>query len=173
MAHRSRRRFSRGASSGVKNQIWTSLMMDATSIAAAGTLGLNIVEPGDWSTIDGQKATVMTIRGYLSVSLTNSLTASAEGSVLGYIATLDDAAAVTPPPDLAASYQSTTILDTFGTAVPEVAANVLRPLWNHVVHIKVKRIITARQNVVLVIKNNSVNTIEVTGVIRSLVRKND
>ena len=82
MAH-SRRRFSRARSGVVKNQIWTTLMLDATSIAAAGTLGLNIVESGDWAFVDGQRATVMTIRGYISISLTNSLTASAEGSVLG------------------------------------------------------------------------------------------
>ena len=148
-------------------------MLDATSIAAAGTLGLNIVESGDWAFVDGQRATVMTIRGYISLSLSNSLTASAEGSVLGYIATLDTAAAVTPPPDLAASYVSTTILDTFGTAVHEVAANVPRQSWEHLVNVKTKRIIAARENVALVIKNNSVNTVEVTAVIRALIRKND
>ena len=148
-------------------------MLDATSIAAAGTLGLNIVEASDWAFVDGQRATLMTIRGYLSISLSNSLTASAEGSLLGYIATLDEAAAITPPPDLAASYVSTTILDTFGAAIHEVAANVPRQTYMHDINVKTKRIIAARQNVVLVIKNNSVNTVEVTGVMRALIRKND
>ena len=172
MAH-SRRRGTTRAHRGVKNQIWTTLMLDATSIAAAGTMDLNIVEAADWAFVDGQRATVMTIRGYLSFSFSNSVAALAEGSLLGLIAVVDNGAALPPPPDVAASYVAMNILDTFGFAIEEVAANVARGERQHEVNVRTKRIISARDDVRLVIKNNGVNTVEVTGVCRALMRKND
>ena len=174
MAHSRRRGASHARSKpGVKNQIWTTLMLDAVSIAAAGTLDLNIVEAADWAFVDGQRATLMTIRGYLSFSFSNSLVASAEGSLLGLIAHVDAGVALPPPPDIAATYVATNILDTFGYAIPEVAANVVRQVKNHEVNVKTKRIFSAREQIRLVIKNNGVNTVEVTGVCRALIRKND
>ncbi len=171
MAHSRQRRFR--AHKGVKNQIWTVLLLDSSSIAAATILDLSIVEASDWAFVDGQRATVMAIRGYISVSFSNSVAASAEGNVMGLIAVVDDAAAAPPLPDFAASYVDSHILDTFGWAIPEVAANVHRGERQHLVNVKTKRIIRARDDVRLVIKNNSVNTVEVTSVIRALVRKND
>ena len=167
-----KRRYTR-ASKGVKNQIWSVLLYDRTSIAAGATLDLNAVEASDWAFVDGQRATLMTMRGYLSFSFTNSLVASAEGSLLGLIAVVDSASAVAPPPSFAASYVDTSILDTFGFAIPEVAADVTREERTHLVNVKTKRIIRARDDVRIVIHNNGVNTVEVTGVVRSLIRKND
>jgi len=171
MAHR-RRGFTR-SSSKLKNQIWTVVLHDETVLAAAALLTANIVQSSDWTSVDGERATVMTIRGYISIAAQVGVAAQDEGSVMGYIAVQADSAAITAPPDFAATYVNTQMLDTFGHLYGATAADGFRPTFDHDVNVKTKRTIGARDNIICAIKNNTTNNMDITMVIRALVRKSN
>jgi len=172
MGHRRgvRRAFTK---SGVKNQIWSVLLVDQLSVAAGSSFSANIVQASDWAALTGQRATMMAMRGYVSISGNNSGAAKAEGALFGYIGVLSEAAAATPPAEIAATYTEPTILTTFGHAWEDVALGVTRNSYDVPVNLKTKRTINTSDNLVLVMANESLNTIEITSVIRTLMRKND
>ncbi len=172
MAHRGRvrRAFHK---SGVKNQIWVSVLLDEVPIASAATLSALIVTAVDWSFVDGQRATIMTIRGWLSFCGSVGLAAQDEGTMFGLIAVQSDEAAIAPPADIADTYITSDILDTFGHLFPAVDVSVRRPSFHHPVNVKTKRTILSHDNIILSIKNNTGNIMDVSGVLRALVRKSD
>ena len=171
MAHRPRVR--RAFSKGVKNQIWSVLLVDQLSVATTSSFSANIVQASDWAAITGQRATMMAMRGYISISGNNSGSAKIEGALFGYIGTLSEAAGTTPPAEVAGTYTEPTILDTFGHAWEDVAVGVTRNTFDHPVNVKTKRTIDTSTNIVLAMANESGNTIEITCVIRTLMRKSD
>ena len=158
--------------SPIKNQIWASVVVDQFSVPAGSSFSAIILGDGDWSILDGQRATMMAMRGYVSVSGNNSGSAKQEGALFGYIGTQDADAAATPGAELASTYTSTTILDTFGHAWPDVALGITRNSFDHEVNLKTRRIINTHTDILLVMANETLNTIEITCVIRTLVRKN-
>ena len=52
---RVRRAFSK---SGVRNQVWSVLVVDQLSVAATSSFAANIVQASDWAAILGQRATM-------------------------------------------------------------------------------------------------------------------
>ena len=174
MARSRRNRMTRGVSkTAIKNQIWATVLFDEVIIAAGATLVGNIVVTSDWTLIGGQKATIMTMRGWLSICGQVGVAAQDEGSAFGYIAKLSAGVSPVPPPDLGATYVDTQVLDTFGHVFEATAADGRRNTFDHVVDVKTKRTIDSTQFIGLIIKNGSTNTMDLSGVVRALVRKGD
>ena len=157
---------------GVKNQIWTVILLNEVVLADGGQQHSNIVQQSDWSSTGGERATVLTIRGWLSVSFTNDVSvASNEGSVFWYIGVIGDGI-VTPLSPLAANtYIRPSILTTAGhlaEAVP-IGGRANSKSWD--INVKTMRTIKASETIALVLSNESDRTINTSGVIRALVRK--
>ena len=168
---RRRRNFSGRASAGVKNQVWSSALLDESVLATLGQLEVNLVQASDWTSTGGERGTVLTIRGWLSVSADNDETAKAEGSVFWYIGVVSGPPGGAPPPGLPLSYVDPNILTTGGHLFGSVALNVHRNSMTWDINVKTKRTIRAAQDIRLVLFNASPDTLNISLVTRSLVRK--
>ena len=168
------RNFKGRASRGVKNQIWTSALLNEAVTGTLGQLEVNLVQASDWSLTEGERGTVMTIRGWLSISTDNDAAASKnEGSIHGYIGVVSDivAAGSAPSPILPATYTSPSILTTFGFLWAAVAPGDHRNSQMWEINVKTKRTIRADQQIRMVIFNSLDDTINTSLVVRTLMRK--
>ncbi len=166
-----RRNFTRAAKRGPKNNVWTVVLLQETALAASGQQQSNIVQQSDWSVNGGERATILTIRGYISVSAQNATTPLLEGGVLWYIG-LNDNDIVTPAaPETAATYVNEQILTTGGHIFPEVAGGFTRESMDWEINVKTKRTIQSGTNVVMVMANRTSDEIKTTAVLRCLLRK--
>ena len=163
----------RRASRGVKNQVWASAAIDEAVLATGGQLETNIVQEDDWSGTGGERGTVMTIRGWMSISADNDAQAKAEGTVMWYIGVVSAnvAAGSAPGPASPGTYVEPTILTTGGFLFGNIAAGIHRDsrLWE--INVKTKRTVTTAQQIRFVLFNGLVDTINVSAVFRALVRK--
>ena len=171
MARRRRNFSGRSSGSMVKNQVWASALLDESVLATTGQLEVNLVQQSDWSTTGGERGTVLTIRGWLSVSSDNDETAKPEGSVFWYIGVVSGAPGTAPPPGLPATYVSPFILTTGGFLWGSIGMDVARESRMWEINVKTKRTIRADQTIRLVMLNATPDTLNISLVTRSLVRK--
>jgi len=169
-----RHRFSR-ASRGVKNQVWASLLIDEFLMGTGVQSSFDLVAGDDWSATGGERGTILTVRGYLSITAQNDTGVKSEGQVFWYIGVID---ALVPlashaPPDAGITYVAANILDTGGHIYESIAGGTGdgRPTKDWEINIKTMRTIRATQNLVIVIKNGTGDNIRLGGLFRSLVRK--
>ncbi len=165
-----RRRHSRAVSRR-KDNIWTTVSLPGTIIAATIQLDANIVEPSDWERQSSGKegATLMGIRGYLSVTNRTATGALGSGNVLAYIAKFDKDVA-SPSPAVAATYAEEDILWTGGTRVPFSEAASQWPGWDVEFNVKSMRRITNGEDIRLIVLNQLAVAIQIASVVRGLVR---
>jgi len=163
---------SRAAHRGPKNQVWTSVINVEQALAAGVQQDANIVQSSDWTAVDGEKATLLTVRGYITISGVNDATIiHPEGSVQLYIAKIGAAFTPAPAVNLAATYVQQDILWTGGFQWNGTAIGVADGVYHQEINIKVKRKITVADTIRLVIGNNRSETVDITYVLRGLVLK--
>ena len=172
------RRSGHARRSGVKNNVWTSLILNEVLVATGNTTVASIVNSADWSNLlSGERATVLTIRGWLSISAEVDTVTKSEGQIFWYIAVNDSliATAAIPPADLVSTYTQTNILTTGGFIASSILGGVgglaaaREMTWE--IDVKTMRTIRSGDNVDLVATNGTGDDIRVGGVFRALLRK--
>jgi len=165
---------SRGRSSVVKNNIWSVLLENEILIAAGATFVSPIVTQIDWAPLGAERATILTVRGWMSICANNDDSAKSEGQVFWYIGLVSGLE--TPLlADSGTTYAATNILDTGGHIFENVAATTsigqMRPTKDWDINIKTMRTIMARQDLVVVVTNGTGDDIRFGGLFRALLRK--
>ncbi len=170
-----RHRFSgRARGSTLKNQVWASALSSEVALGTLGQFELNMVQADDWSGTEGERGTLMTARGWLSVSADNDSTiAKDEGGIFWYIGVVSDEvpAGSAPNPGLPQTYVSPSILTTGGFLWGATAIGVHRNSQQWDINLKTKRTIRADQQIRFVLFNATTDTINLSIVTRSLMRK--
>jgi len=169
MARRSRR--GGRAVSRNKNQVWSTVLQDAANITTGTTLSSNIVEPSDWSVVAGaERATILRVRGWMSITHKELTGAAAGGPVFCYMAIYDE-----DESSLNASipnvYADEDIMGTWGHQFPFVDAANGANSFDSIIDVKAMRKVTNGMDCRMVISNNTSATIQATLVIRALIRK--
>jgi len=173
MARGQRRAFRR---TGPKNNQWSVVLLQEVLLAASGQTESIIVGDTDWTFPGGETATILTVRGYLSVCAQNDLLSKQEGAVLWYIGTQDKDISLAAAPEVADTYLEERILTTGGHIFPEVEAaaagvQVVRPTRDWDINVKTMAKIRSGTDLRFVIANRTANDIRITGVFRALLRK--
>ncbi len=169
---RSRRRNSH-ASRAVKNNVWTVGFLQEQVLAASAQVEVDIAQSADWAFAPGQRATLLTIRGYLSVTASTDITVEhPDGAILWYIAPIDADVTVPAPPELAGTYIFEDILMTgghiFGHAM---SGGPVRNTYDADINVKTKRTFVSDTDIKFVLANRTSNVIKITCVMRALLRK--
>ena len=166
----SRRRFSRGASRGPKNQIWSVIVEDSVAVGTGATVSFAIIQDTDWARITGQeRATILRVRGWFSVSGRVVVGIVGDAAVAAYVSLHDDG--VSPPNALlSASYTDEDVLWTGGYQFPLTATDTVLNPWTVDLDVKAMRKIHAGQHLSLTITNNMTVGAEISGVQRALIR---
>ena len=168
--HRTRRSGSR-----MKNNIWTTVLLDEVLIGTGIQNVSDIVQGFDWSPTGGEHATILTVRGWLSFCGQNDTGIKSEGQIFWYISTIDAAVTLanTPQADAAPTYVQANILATGGHIFESIAGGTgdSRPTHDVEINVKTMRKIRAGQNLILVVKNATGDNLRVGGVLRALLRK--
>ena len=153
------------------DNIWTVVLTEFAGIPAAGQVDYDIVAPTDWerSSAGLERGTLLSVRGYMS--MTNRIVSESlgSGSVMGYLAKYD-IGETSSAPNVVNTYAEEDILWTGGRAIPFTNVDTPWNGWHHEFDVKAMRRITSGDNIRLVLKNLTVNLIYVTMVIRGLVR---
>ena len=170
--------FTRRGKAVVKNNIWTSVLLNEVLLVAGATSTSSIVNAADWSEPPiGQRATILTVRGWVSVTAQADTLTKSEGQVFWYIGTLDAliAVAAIPAADLVSTYVQANIMDTGGFIASSVLGGVggLAAQRSHdwFINLKTMRTIRSGTSLVFVITNGTGDDIRVGGVFRALLRK--
>jgi len=153
--------------------VWTVVENDNFSIATGVTIGgSDIVADTDWTVISGQeRATIMRVRGWFSFTVGPAAVLTSAGSVFVYIG-LFDADESAPSASDADSYVDEDILATYGHNFPYSNISQTSPdSWSEVVDIKAMRRIRTGQDLRFVITNEHSLSVEVSFVIRALLKK--
>ncbi len=158
----------RGASRGPKNNVWTVILFDELTVDDTPAVEGVIVAVTDWSGATGnEKATLLRIRGYLTVALLGA--ASTNKPVFMAIYISDKDTGVLSPTGVAA-YTDEDILWTGGVSLPAVISGE-----GHTQHIEIDvksmRRINSSQEVRITMQGAAAGTVSVSGVLRGLVRK--
>jgi len=166
------RRLTGRAVRGTKNQVWTvSLVFELQVVAAVPTIIFSPVTDPDWvrSNASAERATLLRMRGWMSVR--GLSTTFSGGAVMMYALLSDDDAPIVPA-DVANTYAEEDILWTGGTMLPDMPADAsgVQPTRDWDIDVKSQRKFRAGEGVDFVMENNCANSIEVSGVIRALVR---
>jgi len=169
-----RRGSSARGSRTVKNNVWTTVIAQELVVAASAQLELNIAQPSDWAFGVGQRATLLTVRGYISICAALSDLAAVEGAVLWYIAPVDADISTAQAPQLAPTYIEEDILTTGGHIFENFNPNNASPGrmtkdWD--VNIKTMRKLPPDTTVRFVLANRTSDDIKITSVMRALLRK--
>ena len=159
--------------SGPKNNIWTVVLSDSTVVVAAAQTTHAIVSSIDWQRglIGGsERATILRVRGYVSYALKIGTGVRVGGNIMGYVTVVDEDIALDAPPSTASTYIDEDILWTRGAAVnrTEVGESVPIIYWD--MDIKAMRKIRIGQALRYVWVNNTGDSVEVTLVLRALLR---
>ena len=168
-----RRRFGRAVRRGPKNNIWTVILMDELTVGTTA-IEVNIVQGSDWTGSVGgfQRATVMRVRGWLSVSADPTLTVATSYFMMIYVT--DEDTAVQDPSALQ-TYADEDILWTGGFALAAGNAGAVeqrKAVYDTVIDIKSMRKLSIGQELRLsMISGDSGAAISVAGLLRGLVRK--
>ncbi len=168
MAKRARVRRSSG---GPKNFVWSTVLMDENGIAAGITQSFPLVLDEDWSGAGGQeRATILRIRGWLSVHNKTTTGIRPEGAWFAYITVQDEDAAAAAA-DLPSTYVDEDILWTGGGVFTATDTNATGHVTDLLVDVKAMRKIRIGQVCRLVITNVSGGDLENSGVLRALLNK--
>ena len=169
-----RRGRSRAVRGGPKNQVWAvSVADDITNPSTTTTVLANLVAETDWASSgsSAEAATVLRVRGWLSMRQTAAAGVGSPGGIFMYIIKQDDDA-VFPDGSAASTYADEDILWTGGVYVPSLGDLTVRSfIKDWVIDVKVMRKIRTGQNLALIATNTTTGAMQFSGVIRSLVRK--
>jgi len=166
---RGRNRLQRSAKT-LKNNVWAIAFLDEQTVSSGSRIGVPMVVDGDWA-LGGQRATLLTVRGWLSVNGSPQLTAMLEGTIAWYIGLVDEDITVFPSLILPSTYVDEVILTTGGHSFEQVAANVRRPTKDWDINVKTKRTFNTGTNVMLVLLNSTADDITISLLTRTLLRK--
>ena len=168
----------RSSSRGPKNNVWTAIILNEVLLAAGANSVSSIVTSADWSNEPfGERATVLTIRGWLSVTAQADTLTKSEGQIFWYIGKVDGALPIVdiPVADSVVTYTQTNILDTGGFVASSVLGGVggLAAQRSHSweVNVKTMRKIRSGEDINLMVTNGTGDDIRVGGVLRALLRK--
>ncbi len=170
---RSRGRSSR-SSSRVKNNVWAVTLVNEQLITTGFTNIIDIVTASDWTQF-GERATILTVRGWLSCCANNDAGAKNEGQVNWYIGVMDTGitGGAVPGPFVASTYVASNILSTGGHLYENQAANNVGPRntvdWD--IHLKTMRTVRANESLRLIAENGTGDDIRFGGIFRALLRK--
>ena len=168
-----KRRFTRGTRT-VKNNVWTAVLAQELPMAASTQLELNVAQPSDWAFGVGQRATLLTVRGYLSICGSNDDTVKVEGAVLWYIAPVDADIPTAQAPQTVGTYVEEDILSTGGHIFENYNPAVSSPgraTRNWDINVKTMRKLPPDMTVRFVLANRTSGEVKVTAVMRALLRK--
>ena len=153
--------------------IWTTLVNEESSIAVGATkTGSDIVADADWTAVGGQeRATIMRVRGWFTVTQEPAAALTGAGTVFGYIGVFDEDE-LSVDASVAGTYKDEDIMTTFGHMFPY--SNIGEPspnAWSEVVDIKAMRKIRSGQDLRFVLTNKSSLICEVSLVLRALIKR--
>ncbi len=152
------------------NNVWSVVILDWISVAASGFTQADIVSPSDWERAGAgmERATVLTIRGWVSYAAKQALADVNPNNVFQYIGVQDEDIATSPSPTAASTYTEEDIMWTGGHVFPfESSDGSSRTIEFNV---KAQRRITSGQDVRHVLEVGSGSGITLSGVIRALIR---
>ena len=167
---RKRRGATRSRSSGVKNQVWTALLLSGQTFDDAPVIEFPIVEETDWKARGGfEHATLLRIRGWL----TFQPPAIVPSTALMCIGVVDNGVGATSlNPNDVATYTREDILWTSGISMAN--SGVANDVMNNPIEVDVKamrRITNAQEVRISFVSGGPVAaTWTVNGVLRALVR---
>ena len=165
----SRIRRSRTGTRGPKNNIWANALMNETAVGTA-VVSVPLVDATDWVRATGlERATLLSVRGWLSVSATPTIVTLVTWFAVIYVAD-KDASAVSPI--AVATYGEEDILWSGGLNWPLGGAGAVErgPAAMMPINIKAMRRITSGQEIRLDMDSTVASIVTVSGVIRSLLR---
>ena len=166
-----RRGVSRSATRGPKDQSWTTVLADDVVVADAASQAFNILQDSDWKTGSGaERATVLRVRGWLSVYNKTAEAARPAGSWFGYIHLIDEDA-LSPSAATSITYQDEDILWTGGGSFPAVPATANSVISQLIVDVKSMRKVRSGQDLRLILTNSTGGTMQTSMVLRCLVRR--
>jgi len=177
----SRRRSSRGASKGQKNQIWTVSLLDDFELTTGVTIAaFSPVIDTDWqrgTAPSFERATVMRMRGWFTVVQKLTAGLADDGTVFSYCL-LHDEDATAPPGNISTSYTEEDILWTGGHLFGEVervitvegGSSIAESQWSEQFDVKAMRRIRSGQAIDLVFTNLLAGSVRISGCIRTLLR---
>jgi len=155
---------------GPKNNVWTVALEDEVVLAAGATLTFDIVNRADWQRSGGanERATLMRVRGWLSVIHKISSGSIVLAPWFAYISIQDENAASSSASDVT-TYADEDILWTGGgmfsfTDTGDAVSHMQE------IDVKAMRRFNAGGEVRLVLTNSSIVAMSVTGVQRGLLR---
>ena len=165
------RRSTRGARSrGPKNNVWTAVHVTNTAQSST-SIEAGIVLASDWTNVGGfERATLLTIRGYISVSPNVVDVSTGSFMALIYIA---DKGATAVDPQVVTAYTEDDILWTWGaqSGGQGAAAIEARPTMTEVINVKSMRRISGQQEVRVAVNASVGLDWRWTGMFRALLRR--
>jgi len=166
------RRIVRGTrSSSLKNQVWTSVLLD-TTVDDTPVVAADIVQRTDWEvTGSAEKATLMRVRGWLSFAVQGKTDPLTQALFMGIVVINEDAFPANP--DTVTFYTSEDVLWTYGIQFAGGLSTATETPTSYQVPVDVKsmRRIGNNQDVRLVMLGTTARVILVAGVLRALVRR--
>ncbi len=169
MADRRRGRSSRGAKARGLNT-WTTVLGEDVTLTAGGSVSFDIVADSDWVPAAGTaRATLMRTRGWFDIINKDTSGSFAGGSVFMYVGVFDEDVA-SPAASLVSTYVDEDVLWTGGGQFPFQESGAAMSLHKHI-DIKSQRKLTTGSEVRVVITNAMVVSIEMSFVLRALLRR--
>ncbi len=158
-----------------KDQVWASVHANEFQVATGIQATFDIVTAFDWAGQGGERGTLMTIRGWLSICAQNDTGVKSEGQVSWYIGVVNQGVTAPniPSPNASTTYTATSILDTGGHIFESIAGGVggdrLTRDWD--INVKTMRRLRSQDDVLLVIDNGTGDDIRVGATLRALMRR--
>ena len=169
MARRGRGNFTRRGAVRRKNNVWTVVLLDRVSVGAGGQTVSDIVTGTDWqrSSSGKETATVLTVRGWMSYIQKVAVASVNPNNCMEYIGVADEDAA-SPDAMLASTYTDEDIMWTGGHQFAFEDSDGTH--FDREFNVKAQRLITTGQDLRYVLDVGVSGVLEVSGVIRALVR---
>ena len=159
------------ASRGRGLNVWTTVLSLSGGITAGGATAFDIVQDADWVPSAGTaKATILRIRGWMSVINKDTTGSFAGGAVLAYIGMFDEDT-LSPSGTLPSTYTDEDIMWTAGREFPFTDSGASGLSWLQDVDVKAQRRMRNGVDCRLVIANDMSVSIDVTFVVRALLRR--
>jgi len=153
--------------------IWTTIVNDTVTILPAATkTGTDIVADADWTQVSGaERAMIMRVRGWFSVAPDPVLAVTGSFGVFAYIGVYD-----ADEPSLSAlladTYSDEDIMATYGHQFGhQDIGEAPGPQWDQAVDVKAMRKIRRGQELRFVVTNGGSVDIQISLVIRALVKR--
>ena len=173
MANRRSRGRAFSKPTGPKNNIWTVVLSNQGLVTTGAQTAHVIVSTTDWQrgVIGGsERATILRVRGYVSFAPKIATGTIAGGSIVGYVTVVDEDISLDSSPSVASTYIDEDILWTRGTAICFQDAGEAVPAVSWDMDIKSMRKIRIGQELRFVWSNATAGSVEVTLVLRALLR---